>query len=305
MPSKLDEAILKTLCYHDLFNYPLSPQEISRWLIKNTQKLSSGSFESVNKNPLIIKKQGFYCLAGREKIIDMRKQREIYSLDKSILVRKFVDFLKYIPSIKLVGITGALAMENAKRQDDIDLFIITSARLLWTTRFLITLFFELLGVRRHPSDQNVNNKICLNMYLDENNLALPATEHDIYLAHEILQMKPVIVKGDIYRRFILANIWIKKFLPHAIDYQVIVDKIKSRPSFFSRLKDIVIDYIRIVFFPLEIIIRIAQIWYMRKRKTIEIVGDGIIKFHPHDARKRVISGYRQNLHRMKIKDNLT
>jgi len=305
MPSKLDEAILKTLCYHDLFDYPLRWKEISRWLIKNTQKLSARNIESGNKNPLIIKKQGFYCLTGREKIINLRKQRKIYSKDKIILTEKLVDFLKYIPSIKLVGVTGALAMENAKRQDDIDLFIITSANFLWTTRLLVTLYFELLGVRRRPSDQNVNNKICLNMYLDENNLAIAETEHDIYLAHEILQMKPVIVKGDIYRKFIQANIWIKKYLPHAINYRVIVNTIKKRPSFFSRLKILIINNIRVMFFPFETIIRVMQIRRMSKRKTIEIVRDGMIKFHPHDARNWVIFGYRQNLRRMKIVDSLT
>lgn len=301
---KHDEAILKTLCYHDLFDYPLRPQEISRWLIKFPHKLSEKNFRSINKNPLIIKRKGFYCLTGREKIIDIRKQREVYSKDKSMLAGKLVDFLKFIPSIKLVGITGALAMENAKRQDDIDLFIITGANFLWTTRFIVTLLFELMGVRRHPSDQDTNDKICLNMYLDENNLAFQEAEHDIYLAHEILQMKPIIVKGDIYRKFIQANIWIKKYLPHAFNNSLVSDKIKHR-FFLSRLKGLINDYIRVIFLPIEIILRKIQIWYMGKRKTIEIVQDGIIKFHPHDARKWVISGYRQNLRRMKIQDGLT
>ena len=143
------------------------------------------------------------------------------------------------------------------------------------------------------------------MYLDENNLAIAETEHDIYLAHEILQMKPVIVKGDIYRKFIQANIWIKKYLPHAINYRVIVNTIKKRPSFFSRLKILIINNIRVMFFPFETIIRVMQIRRMSKRKTIEIVRDGMIKFHPHDAHNRVISGYRQNLRRMKIQDSLT
>ncbi len=305
MLSKLDEAILKTLCYHDLFDYPLHPQEISRWLIKRTQKLSEKNFRSINKNSLIIKRKGFYCLTGREKIIDIRKQREVYSKDKSILAGKLVDFLKFIPSIKLVGITGALAMGNAKRKDDIDLFIITGANFLWTTRFIVTFFFELLGVRRRPSDQDTNDKICLNMYLDENNLALPEAEHDIYLAHEILQMKPLIVKGDIYRKFIQANIWIKKYLPHAMNYLSVINKIKKQPSFLSCLKDLVKRNIRVMFSPLETIIRAMQMRYMTSRKTIEIVRDGMIKFHPHDARNWVISGYRQNLRRMKIVDNLT
>lgn len=305
MFSKLDEAIIKTLCYHDLFDYPLRPQEISRWLIKYTQKLSERDFLSINKNSLVLKRKGFYCLTGREKIIGVRKQREIYSKDKSILAGKFVDFLKYIPGIKLVGITGALAMENAKKQDDIDLFIITGANFLWTTRFIVTSFFELLGIRRQPSAKTTNNKICLNMYLDENNLSLPEAERDIYLAHEILQMKPLIAKGDIYRKFIQANIWIKKYLPHAINYSLATNKIKRHPSFLGHLKDLVFNNIWVIFYPFEIILRITQIWYMTKRKTIEIVGNGMIKFHPHDARNWVISGYRQNLRRIKINDSLT
>ncbi len=300
MSSQLEEAILKTLCYHDLFDYPLSLSEINRWLIKSNRILTEKNFESL-KNPLIQKKQGFYCLAGREIIISIRKKREIYSKDKRLLAEKLINFLKFIPGIKLVGITGALAMDNAKNKDDIDLFIITSARLLWTTRLMVTLFFELLGVRRRPSEQKVNNKICLNMYLDENNLTLPEVEHDIYLAHEILQMKPIIVKGDIYCKFIQSNNWIQKYLPHAFENSLLSDKIKSRP-FLSRLIN---NHIWMIFLPIEIVLRKIQIWYMGKRKTIEIAQSGMIKFHPYNARHWILSGYQKNLRRYKIQDNLT
>jgi len=114
----------------------------------------------------------------------------------------------------MVAVTGNLAMDNAGQDDDIDFLIITTKKRLWLTRLLTNFLVELIANRRRPSDKEVKDKICLNMFLDENNLKIPIKEQSLFTAHEICQLKPLWVKNQLYRRFIQENLWLQKFLPN-------------------------------------------------------------------------------------------
>jgi len=49
--------------------------------------------------------------------------------------------------------------------------------------------------------------------------ALPESERDLFSAHEVLQMEPVFDRGNTYKKFLLANKWVKTFLPNAWRYR--------------------------------------------------------------------------------------
>lgn len=278
MTPHLEKAIFNTISYADIFDYPLTLPEIEKRLI-GVQGLRSGW----KKVKLIQEKDGFYFLKGREHIISVRKKREVWSQEKNRIAGKVISLLRYIPTIKLIGISGALAHNNVKKDDDIDLFIITSAGTLWTTRFLATLLTDFLGIRRHPSDTAYNNKICLNMFLDENYLPLPQKERDLFSAYEVIQMKPLFDRREMYQRFLGKNEWVKKYLPNAlksIQYPVFsIQKKKQLPIINSPLSI------------LEKFLKKFQLRYMRKRRTKEIIGKGMLRFHPHDARKWILKKY--------------
>lgn len=272
MTPHLEEAIFHTVTYADIFDYPLTPGEIEKRLI-GVKSLRSGR----EKLKLIREKDGFYFLKGREHIISVRKKREAWSQEKNRIAGKIISSLRYIPTIKLIGISGALAHNNVKKDDDIDLFIITRAGTLWTTRFLATLLTDFLGVRRHPSDTAYNNKICLNMFVDENQLGIPAKERDLFSAYEVIQMRPIWDRDDTYNKFLRANEWVREYLPNAIG-------IKSAVETGEEL-------IKPFFYFLEKFLRSFQLWYMRKRRTKEVIQNGMIRFHPRDARKWILKKY--------------
>ena len=195
--------MFKTIAYADIFDYPLTDQEIDRWLIKGD---TSGS------DPEVVKTDHFYHLKGRQKIITLRRQRQRFSGLKWPRVRGVTKILSLVPTIKLVAVTGALAMNNSDKDDDIDLMIVTSKNRLWLTRLLasILLFPHLRGGRMDSS--KVANKLCLNLWLDETTLAIK--RRNLYIAHEICQAKPVFDRDNTYQKFIAANLWYKKFLPN-------------------------------------------------------------------------------------------
>ena len=207
------QAILKTLAYADVFSYPLTSKEIHLFLIgQKTNQADLAKELKGLKN--ISQKRGFFYLENQEKIFYLRQKRKKYSQGKIKIAKKVTNWLKLIPWIKMVGITGNLAMNNADMDDDIDLLILTTKDRLWLSRLSAILITELLGARRRPGQKSVANKICLNMFLDETHLKIPQKEQNLITAHEICQLKPLFSKDNFYHKFIQQNPWAQKFLPN-------------------------------------------------------------------------------------------
>ena len=206
------KAILRTLAYADVFDYPLTAQEIYRFLIAKKRISNSFLKQDLKKLPQVSQKQSFYFLKNREKTVSLRKKREKWSREKLKIAKRVANWLKLIPTIKMVAVTGALAMNNSNKGDDIDLFIITSANRLWLSRGLIVTFLRLTGLYRRPN--KIKNKICPNMLLDERHLKIPKKEQDLFSAHEVCQLKLLWDRNKTYQRFIKENQWVNHFLPN-------------------------------------------------------------------------------------------
>lgn len=270
----LDSRKFLSLLYHDLFEYPLTWEELKRWEVKNSLE---GDFP--------VEKTGkFYHLPGRAELVTKRLARQKASRNKKQLAQRAVERILKIPTVLLVGITGALAMENAREEDDIDLLVVTQKGTLWTTRFAVIQAIELFGpARRKPNDSKVEDKLCLNLWLDEDNLAIPAEKRNIYTGHEVLQVVPLASKKGTYSRFIQANNWAREFWPRAVSKKLKTSLPSQSPnSLFG------------VFEPLA---RNFQLWYMRKRRTREMVEPGRAFFHPVDWQKPVLEAFELRLAR--------
>jgi hypothetical protein len=206
----MKKALLQTLAYADIFDYPLKEKEIEKFLIGQMVTKSQTWFQL----PQVVQKNGFFFLKGREKIVSLRRKRQKWSQKKIKKAQRVGHWLRIIPTIKMVAVTGALAMANAEKEDDIDLLIITTKKRLWLTRFLTVFLVELVAKRRHPLDREVKDKICLNMFLDEEHLTVPPQERDLFTAHEICQLKPLWQRKNTYSKLIQKNLWVKNYLPN-------------------------------------------------------------------------------------------
>ncbi|MCL5797973.1 MAG: hypothetical protein M1366_04185 [Patescibacteria group bacterium] len=286
MPQRLIDAILRTLSYADIFSYPLRADEIYKYLIgiKSSQRAVEKSLKNHN---WLGNKDGMFFLNGRKKLVDLRKKRESWSGTKMEIAGKAANILRYIPSIMLVGVTGALALQNADMDDDIDFIIISSSGCLWLTRFLSTILFGILGQRRKRRGRKIKNKICLNMFMEAGYLQLAKNERDLFAAHEVVQLVSLWEKSDTYFVFMKENIWAEKFLPNAVDWKnirKIRGKREERDTFFAKI-------ILSIFRMFESLFMSLQIWYMKGRLTSEVVSPHYIRFHPHDVRSWVMKKY--------------
>ena len=276
-------AILKTLVYSDIFDYPLTAREVAKYLISDTEV----TINTVQKNlkifadsKLIYTDGGFYFLKGREKIAELRKKRAEWSRKKLEIAKETAEKLKIIPMIKMIGVTGALSMENCQEEDDIDLLIITDVNCLWLTRLLIILLSPLLGIkRRKPADISVRDKICFNLFLEENHLEIKP--ENLFLAHEVCQVKPIFDRDNIYGKFLNENKWTLKFLPNFV-------KIPSFKSRVSSSQKGLLSFFNILAFRL-------QYQYMKPKMTAERVNLHQAFFHPKDLSNKIQKEFESGL----------
>lgn len=286
----ISDSILKTLSYSDIFDFPLNGREVWKFLIEDRDRdrdRVEDELKKQTKNLVIERKGEYFFLKGREKIVELRNKREEWSMEKIEIARKAANKLSKIPSIKMIGVTGALAMNNCKENDDIDLMIVTSINSLWLTRILIILLCPVFGImRRKVKDKKFNNKICFNLFLEENHLEIQP--ESLFLAHEIVQAKPIFDKGNIYERFIKENNWVKKFLPNAIQLTRYQDN-----KITTKSKRVLICYLASLLSCLDFILFKFQYLYMKSKITCERVSKYQAFFHPGNLQNRIEKEYNE------------
>lgn len=308
MDKQLFSSILKTLSYADIFDFPLTLEEIWKYLISEKPVSVENLVETIKANEDFIEKKGkYYFLLNRAKIVSVRKKRENYSRKKLITAKKVARILSYIPQIKLLGISGSLAVGNSDKADDIDIFIITKKDSLWTTRFLVSVILLVLGVKRRINEVFVQDKICPNMYLAQDSLEIAKNMHSLFSAHEIAQLKVLVNKDKSYEKFLSANSWILNFLPNIVDGKLAIKRQDvGKPYDVSWSgKDVVSAgyrnnsakckesgfFLGILKLIIEKSLYKLQILYMKRHKTNELISENMAKFHPQDKTRKILELY--------------
>jgi len=280
--------ILYTLLYSDIFDYPLTREELWHYLLFLPQG---------NKNPIpqnldfLLKKlnkyiqynNGFFYLSGRDSIVQSRKRREKISKEKLIVAQKIAKILSFIPSVLFIGISGSLSMGNAKKDDDIDFFVICKRKSIWTTRLIMVFLLDILGVRRTRGKRRYTNKICLNMLVTEEKLKISIEKQNVYSAHEVVQLQPLFERENTHIKFLQANKWVVKYLPNALFNNNQEKAIKSMLNEFI--------YLLICNSVFEFFSKRVQLWYMKKHKTTETISDNLLAFHPYNHESWIVAEF--------------
>jgi hypothetical protein len=206
-PDTLERAILKTILYSDLFDYPLTPEEVAHYLngVSSTvDEVRACLARSCWLTDRIAAVNGYLAVRGREAVIARRLDRVCSSDRLWRRARRFVRVLRLLPFVRMIAITGALSMKNSATGDDIDVLIVTTPDRVWLTRALaIALVYagKLFG-----------DTLCPNYVISERALALD--KRTLFVAHEFVQMVPVYGLA-VYDRMWAANAWIQNLLPNA------------------------------------------------------------------------------------------
>ncbi len=211
----MQKQVDRVIRYFAYFDYAPSFEQIYTFLDWQTTRSNlQKALDNLIKQNRLFEKDNLYT--PREYLYKLKDQKKRLRISKA-KIRKLRPFLRLIllfPQIKLVALSGSVAMMNAKKDDDIDFFVITAKNRLWTGRFIIILIASLFG-RRKFNDPHTSDKLCLNLFFDEKNLKISMKKRTYYVAHEVLQMKPIIDKNSTYKCFIEANNWVFKLFPNA------------------------------------------------------------------------------------------
>ncbi|MBV9578162.1 MAG: hypothetical protein JO057_06185 [Chloroflexi bacterium] len=200
----LERAVVETVAYADVFDYPLTADEIHRYLIGVSA--GRGPLRSLlqTQPPRELSRSGrYFTLAGREALVETRKARAAQATDFWHRGVHYGRRISNLPFVRMVAVTGALAMDNMA-DADIDYLIITEPGRLWLCRALIVGLVRMAAMH--------GTELCPNYFLSER--ALELSERNLFTAHEVAQMVPLTGMAT-YQQLRELNRWTYAYLPNA------------------------------------------------------------------------------------------
>jgi predicted nucleotidyltransferase len=285
----LEQRLLLTLAYTAQFSYPLTTKE---WLERSIGTNRFSKHEFLNSITALVTgghvcySNGFWCIPGKESDSAVRERRMTATQQKFVELTVLTTFLRKIPWVIGVAITGSAAMNNAEADDDIDILIVTQNNRLWLVRPLVILFAFLRGKRRTWSSEE-KNSWCFNLWLERSSLSQPTTSHSIYVAYEVCQTKWVIDRAGTQAAFYSLNSWVNRYIPYyfkSISSAKNVREVVKSPIYVPLISEIltVSNYCWYI----------AQRLYMHRHMTRERVAYSYAFFHPRDTRTVISEGLR-------------
>lgn len=206
----LDAAILRTVLYADIFDFALSMRELHHFLLHPAPaalaEIEHALGASTVLATVLARSDDLVALAGREALFTVRRQREEMAANLWQPAQRYARALGRLPFVRMVALTGALAMRNPSGpQDDLDYLIVTRPGRVWLARLLTVIVVRWVKLR--------GTVICPNFVLAEDTLA--QNRRDVYIAHEVSQAVPF-YDAAVYDRLREENVWTYAHLPNAV-----------------------------------------------------------------------------------------
>ena len=201
-----ETAVLRTLAYADVFDFPLDRNEVFRYCVSpgGTRREVDAAIDQLLERGRICTVGRHLFLPGREITVFCRRSLAPPSRRAWRTAHRWGRVLWALPFVRMVAVTGSLAVESKRADQDIDFLVVAAPNRLWLTRGLCLLVWRvarLLGVRLCPN------------YLVTTR-ALAVGQRDLYTARELVQMVPLHGR-DVACRFGETNRWSLDFLPNA------------------------------------------------------------------------------------------
>jgi predicted nucleotidyltransferase len=239
--NSLSHNILSTIAYYDVLDYPMTSFEIWKYLVgKNEDKQNFSLAEvvdSLESNDDLKKNveqfRGFFFLSGRKELALGRLKRNKIFERKFRLIEKIVKVLRFVPYVRMIAVTGRVAMKNAEAKSDLDFLIALQKGKIFTGRILVTMLTHFLGKRRYG--RKITDRACLNFFLTDGSLEIDLK--DIYSSSEYSFMFPVF-GGETFSKFQKENFWIRKFRPNFFPDEAKSAKMLGDTFFSSRVRKI-------------------------------------------------------------------
>jgi len=199
-------AIAGSVIYASLDDYPQTLEEVHHSLVGSQQTPAEvlSVYEGSEMLQAIIEhRDGFFFPAGRGDLVDERRRREARSrafLGRHALLLRLVCSL---PFVRLVALSGRVSRLNLEAGGDIDLFIVTRGRHVWSTAVAVRVLSKIMSRR------------CLvraKVILDDAHLELE--RRDPVTADQLLHLKPL-AGATVLPDLFAANPFVEQLYPNA------------------------------------------------------------------------------------------
>ena len=191
--------------------------------------------------------------------------------------------------VKFVGVSGSIASEFARREDDIDLFIVVRNDTVWIYRIILyirNLFTDNIRAKGNP---DVKDKLCINYLVEERAIQFEA---DIFNLNELIYLKPIYNREYMYVIFLL-NPWLKDRY-FVKDEYLGKEKIKVRDvrNLMNR---------KYLLIPINFLAFLSQLLFMLLskhnpdiRRLFKGFREGRVQFYPKDFRKEKLDSIKSH-----------
>jgi len=293
----LKSAIIETLSFFYLYNYPLTLFEIRKYT--NFPKISKKklllTLEEADEITTLIDQETekkYYALKNTNCTIESRQQKSKIKNKLLKKTNKYIKLLRFIPFVRMVAVCNNAALGVPDKKSDIDLFIVAAENRLFTCRLLITFLLQILGVRRHG--KRIKHRFCLSFFVTEDCLDLSLialSPKDTYLAYWIRSLLPIIDQ-NIYTKLLEEN---KNFLSYYFqtehkNLQYIIPQ-KKFSKFIQRSAEFILN--SSIGNYLENKLKTWQLSRSKaKKENLEdasgiVISEKMLKFHNVDRRKEI------------------
>jgi len=307
MPILPDSVVTEVLSYFHFFSYAPTEEDIYTYLpIKVTKKTLSARLHEMTMQGVIEKKElsemkhggnHIYAIRGKGIFLAHHEKKREISYRKIQRMATLIHVLQSVPAIRLIGLSGSCTMGNARKDDDVDFFIIASPGRIWTARFACIAVAFLLGHKRHRGVHKAPDKACFNMFFDLNDVLVSHNKQNLYTGHEVLQMSPVSMlpikniheklsksytrrEKAAYQAFLWSNEWVHRYFPNAVNRTKEFGGAGGGISKKAAGKSIVANVA-------EEILKAIQKSIMARHKTKEIITDTQLWFFPRDFQSKL------------------
>ncbi len=142
--------MLRAVTYAALFDYPLTLQQLrdSLDVVADEDTIVRWWRTGPLLQATVDYRDGLFFPRGRADLALTRARREAFSRQMLERDRRILSFVSAMPFVRMVALSGSLAHLNAEGVADLDLFVITRARRVWSVTLTILIVARLLGWRQ-------------------------------------------------------------------------------------------------------------------------------------------------------------
>ncbi len=308
------QSVIQTLSYFDIFDYPLTREELFYFLWEPKENFTYAQFllalEKEIKESLadIVETQGgYYFFAGKSDCIAKRERKILYTEEKLAIAKRAAKKIRYIPFVLSMFVCNQLPV-GVKKTSDIDVFIVIRRQYLWFSRACITALMIFFRLRRNK--KNTEDLICLSFYVTDDHLDLSdicISSPDVYQAHWMRQLISVYDPDDFHEQIREKNPWVKKYLPNSFFSYTLLDRWKVYDSSLSRKIKKSLEWILSFGFGmfLERVLRSFQKKKMKCNEDNEnfratknvVISDTMLKFHENDRKQYFKTEWEKRVHK--------